>query len=124
MPYYYCDGANGEKGKWTHVPTERVERSNFDPLKLTIEQRREYRYEGPEVIYVFWAKHGPCQVTGCGHRTPIMSSPVVATKTLTVKAWEGESCSECKQIFDVEEDDARMAPGTPFAVAESERPYS
>ena len=51
------------------------------------EQRPEYEYEGPEVIYTFWAKHGPCQSDGCGHRTPIMSSPVMAVKTLTVKAW-------------------------------------
>lgn len=63
--------------------------SAFDPLGLSPEERKDYRYEGPEMIYVFWAKHGPCQMTGCGHRTPIMSSPVVALKTLTVKAWEG-----------------------------------
>ena len=54
---------------------------DFDPLSLNPEERLSYHYEGPEVIYTFWAKHGPCQTTECDHRTPIMSTPVVAVKT-------------------------------------------
>jgi putative DNA methylase len=50
--------------------------ADFDPLTIPRDERKDYRYEGPEIIYTFWAKHGPCQVTGCGHRTPIMTSPV------------------------------------------------
>jgi adenine-specific DNA methylase len=123
IPYYCCDGPNGEKGTWTHVVSKRVMPPDFDPLSLTPEQRREYRYEGPEVIYTFWAKHGPCQVTGCGHRTPIMSSPVMAVKTLTVKHWE-HTCGKCGAEFHVEEDAARMAPDVPLFVAPSEHPYS
>ena len=123
MPYYYCDGPNGEKGKWTHVPTKRVMSADFDPLSLTPEQRHEYTYDGPEVIYTFWAKHGPCQVTGCGHRTPIMTSPVMAIKTISVKHWE-HSCSNCGGEFHVEEDEARMAPDAPLYVAPSEAPFS
>ncbi len=123
IPYYCCDGPNGEKGTWTHVASKRVMPPDFDPLSLTPEQRREYRYEGPEVIYTFWAKHGPCQVTGCGHRTPIMSSPVMAVKTLTVKYWE-HTCGKCGAEFHVEEDAARMAPDVPLFVAPSEHPYS
>ena len=123
MPYYYCDGPNGEKGKWTHVGTKRVMPADFDPLSLTPEQRREYSYEGPEVIYTFWGKHGPCQVTGCGHRTPIMTSPVMAIKTLSVKYWE-YSCAKCATEFHVEEDSARMAPGVPLHVVPSEHPFS
>ena len=88
MPYYYCDGPEGEKGNWTYLPTGKVMPSDFDPLTIPRDERKSYRYEGPEVIYTFWAKHGPCQVTGCGHRTPIMSSPVVAMKTISVKHWE------------------------------------
>jgi len=84
MPYYYCDGPKGEKGTWTHLPTKKVMPADFDPLLIPREQRKDYRYEGPEIIYTFWAKHGPCQVTGCGHRTPIVSSPVMAVKTLSV----------------------------------------
>ncbi|WP_295579349.1 hypothetical protein [uncultured Lamprocystis sp.] len=123
MPFYACDGPNGEKGKWTHVPTGRIESEDFDPLLLTPEQRREYSYEGPEIIYTFWAKHGPCQVTGCGHRTPIMSSPVMAVKTLSVKHWE-RSCSMCGGHFHVEEESARMGPDIPFYVAPSELAFS
>ncbi|MHC2400941.1 hypothetical protein ACVMGC_005485 [Bradyrhizobium barranii subsp. barranii] len=74
MPYYFCDGPNGEKGTWTHWPTKKVMSGDFDPLSIPPEERKDYQYEGPEIIYTFWAKHGPCQVTGCGHRTPIMSS--------------------------------------------------
>jgi putative DNA methylase len=123
MPFYYCDGPNDEKGKWTHVPTGRVEGPDFDPLKLTIEQRREYKYEGPEIIYTFWAKHGPCQVTGCGHRTPIMATPLMAVKSLTVKYWK-HTCSKCRSDFHVEDRAARMAPGVPLYVAPGEYPFS
>ncbi|MDN4546371.1 DUF1156 domain-containing protein [Pseudomonas sp. C32] len=123
MPYYYCDGPNGEKGNWTHLPTKRVMTADFDPLILTQEQRREYNYEGPEIIYTFWAKHGPCQVTGCGHRTPIMTSPVMAVKTISVKHWE-HSCSKCDGDFHVEENAARMASDVPLYVAPGEYPYS
>lgn len=123
MPYYYCDGPNGEKGKWTHLPSEQVMGADFDPLALTPAQRPEYSYEGPEIIYTFWAKHGPCQVTGCGHRTPIMSSPVMAVKSISVKHWP-HTCSKCECEFDVEESAARMAPDVPLYVAPGEKPYS
>lgn len=123
MPFYYCDGPNGEKGKWKHRPTGRIEGPEFDPLKLTLEQRREYEYEGPEIIYTFWAKHGPCQVTGCGHRTPIMTSPVMAIKTLTVKHWE-QTCAKCGSGFHVEENSARMAPEVPLFISPGEYPHS
>lgn len=123
MPFYYCDGPNGEKGKWTHVPSGRIEGPDFDPLALTPEQRKEYGYDGPEIIYTFWAKHGPCQVTGCGHRTPIMSSPVMAVKTLTVKHWPCV-CKTCNAEFDVEEQAARMAPDVPLCVASGEKSFT
>ncbi len=123
MPYYYCDGPNGETGQWTHVPTERVMPADFDPLTVAREARQDYRYQGPEIIYAFWAKHGPCQVTGCGHRTPIMSSPVMAVKTLSVKHWD-YSCDKCAGKFHVEKDAARMAPDVPLYVAPSEFPFS
>lgn len=123
MPYYYCDGPNGEKGTWTHLPTMKVMPAEFDPISIPQEQRGQYRYEGPEIIYTFWAKHGPCQVTGCGHRTPIMSSPVMAVKTISVKHWE-QSCSKCGGDFHVEENAARMAPDVPLYVAPSEHSFS
>ncbi len=123
MPYYFCDGPQGEKGKWTHLPSNKEMPADFDPLAILREQRKDYRYEGPEIIYTFWAKHGPCQVTGCGHRTPIMISPVMAVKTLTVKHWQ-HTCGKCGEAFDVEEDAARMAPDAPLYVVPTESPYS
>ncbi|MFP6411789.1 DUF1156 domain-containing protein [Pseudomonas aeruginosa] len=123
IPYYYCDGPQGEKGKWTHLPSNKAMPADFDPLAIPRDERKDYRYEGPEIIYTFWAKHGPCQVTGCGHRTPIMTSPVMAVKTLTVKHW-AHTCGKCGEAFDVEEEAARMAPDVPFYVAPTEAPYS
>ena len=32
IPYYFCDGPNGEKGKWTHLPSGKVMGPEFDPL--------------------------------------------------------------------------------------------
>lgn len=123
MPYYYCDGPEAEKGTWTHLPTNKVMPADFDPLTIPREERKDYKYEGPEIIYTFWAKHGPCQVTGCGHRTPIMTSPVMAVKTLTVKHWV-HTCGKCGESFDVEEEAARMAPDAPLYIAPTEAPYS
>lgn len=123
IPFYYCDGPNGEKGQWTHEPSGRVMGPDFNPLSLKPEERKDYGYRGPEIIYTFWAKHGPCQVTGCGHRTPIMTSPVMAVKTLTVKHWE-HACSKCGDEFHIEEDAARMAPDVPLYVAPDEHPFS
>jgi adenine-specific DNA methylase len=122
MPYYYCDGPNGEKGKWTHVPTKRLMPADFDPLSIPREQRSEYSYEGPEILHTFLAKHGPCHVTGCGHRTPLMTSPLVAIKTLTVKVWE-HTC-QCGTAFDIEDANARIAPDVPLYVAPTEKPFS
>jgi putative DNA methylase len=130
MPYYTCDGPNGEKGKWFQRKgtKERETRDNplpratetddaseelptsFDIFSVPWQERKQYRYEGPQIIYTFWAKHGPCQREGCGHRTPIMSTPVVAIKTLTVDAWADHECSGCHKTFDVERHTARMAP--------------
>jgi hypothetical protein len=124
MPFYACDCPRGHKGKWIRNATDEVMGSTFDPMSLRPEDRRAYRYEGPELIYVFWAKHGPCQMTGCGQRTPIMSSPVIAVKTLTVKAWEDFRCEACGEVFDVEASDARMAPGVSFVAADSEKRYA
>jgi putative DNA methylase len=123
MPYYCCDGPNSEKGTWKHLPSNKSMPADFDPLAVPREERKNYRYEGPEIIYTFWAKHGPCQVTGCGHRTPIMTSPVMAVKSIAVNSW-AHTCAKCSGEFDVEEDEARMAPHAPLYVAKSEKPFS
>lgn len=123
MPFYYCDGPDGEKGTWTHRPTGEVMGPEFDPLALASVERKDFSYDGPEIVYTFWAKHGPCQVTGCGHRTPIMTTPVMAVKTMSVKHWP-HACSSCSARFDIEEDEVRMAPDVPLQVAPEERSYS
>ena len=124
MPFYACEGPNGEKGIWTHLPTGKKMDEGFNPLSLTPEERKDYSYYGPEVIYTFWAKHGPCAAPGCGHRTPLMTSPVVAVKKLSVKAWVGIPCAHCHKTFDLERHEARMAPDVPLVVAETEKPYA
>lgn len=124
MPFYACEGPNGEKGIWTNTVTNKVMGDDFDPLVLTPEQRKDYAYDGPEVIYTFWAKHGPCAVPGCGHRTPLMSSPVVAVKSLSVNTWLGVRCGQCEKTFDLEQQEARMAPDAPLVVAVTEKPYA
>ena len=123
MPFYYCDGPDGEKGKWTHKPTGKVMGDDFDPLALRPDERKDFNYEGPEIIYTFWAKHGPCQVTGCGHRTPIMTKPVMAVKSISVKHW-AHICPACDTEFEIEAAEARMAPDVPLYVAPDEKPYS
>jgi putative DNA methylase len=150
MPYYVCDGPDGEKGKWFHrkgtkerkknmVQTDFVQSSkseapateenweelpaSFDIFSVPWTERKHYRYEGPEIIHTFWAKHGPCQRAGCGHRTPIMSSPVIAIKTLTVDSWAWE-CLGCKKSFDVERHAARMSPDSALFVAPDEKPFA
>ena len=123
MPFYYCDGPNGEKGNWTHKSSGKVMGADFDPLALKPDERRDYSYEGPEIIYTFWSRHGTCQTTGCGHRTPIMSSPVMAIKSLTVNFWE-HNCSSCGEDFDIEETTPRMAPDVPLLVSKNEKPFA
>lgn len=127
MPFYACDCPRGHKGKWYKIGAgpkgDQLMGENFDPLALTPEERKGYRYKGPEVIYTFWAKHGPCQVTGCGHRTPIMSSPVMAVKTISIKAWK-RTCKHCSGKYDLEDREARMAPGVELVVADTEKPYA
>src|SRR5262249_51159437 len=63
-------------------------------------------------------------MTGCGRRVPLISSPVIAIKTLTVRAWKDYQCHACGSQFDVEAQEARMAPGVPLVVSETEGVYA
>ena len=123
MPFYACNGPHGERGKWTRIADGKVMGDDFDPLALKPGDRKAYKYEGPEIVYVFWSKHGPCQVTGCGHRTPVMSSPVLAVKEISIKAWP-HKCPKCKTSFDIEESEARMAPDVTLVIADGETPFA
>ncbi len=129
MPYFACDGPHGEKGKWFQKEAGARKGwkelpEDFDIFTVPWQERPNYRYEGPEIIYTFWAKHGPCAAQGCGHRTPLLTTPVVAIKTLTVKYWADYTCQKCGKEFDVEQHEARMAPDWPLAVADGETPFA
>jgi putative DNA methylase len=122
IPFYATTCPRGHVGKWTHLESNALMPESFDPLALSRADRRKYRYEGPEVIYTFWVKHGPCSAPDCGHRTPIMGSPVIAIKQLAVKAWEDFECA-CGAVLDVEIQAVGMAPGSPVVVAASEKVF-
>ena len=64
QPFYTTTCPRGHEGRWIGVATNEV--ANVEPLDLAPEERKRYRWEGPEVIYTFWAKHGPCPAPGCG----------------------------------------------------------
>ncbi|MBR2124995.1 MAG: hypothetical protein IJ934_07570 [Acetobacter sp.] len=123
MPYYSCDGPNGEKGIWTHVPTQKTMPPDFDPLSIPWEERPHYHYEGPEQIYTFWGKHAPCPATGCGHRTPLIKSPLIAYKTLSL-AFYPHRCEHCGNAFDIEPHEARIASDVPFVLAPDHKPFA
>jgi hypothetical protein len=124
MPFYACEGPGGEKGIWYSVDTGKPMPEDFDPLAVAPEERKKYRYEGPEIIYTFWAKHGPCSAPGCNHRTPLFSSPVIAVKELSVKSWPNNKCEACKEKFDIEAGEVRMAPDEPLIITEDEKPFA
>ena len=121
QPFYTTTCPRGHQGKWIDIETEKS--VEIDPLELSLEDRKRYRWEGPEVIYTFWAKHGPCQAKGCGHRTPIFRSPVVAKKTLSANIIEC-TCPDCGEQFDAELGTTRMAPGSERIILEAEKPFT
>lgn len=123
MPYFACDGPGGEKGTWFKKAGDAWQRlaPDFDIFTVPWQERPQYRYEGPEIIYTFWAKHGPCSAHGCGHRTPLLTTPVVAIKELTVPYWPECECADCGGVFDIERFPARMAPDSALYIAPSER---
>jgi putative DNA methylase len=127
QPFYACDCPCGHKGVWRHRSHSHVMGQDFDPLSTTPEERRDYEYSGPTVIYTFWAKHGPCQASGCHHRTPLMSSPVVAArvgdKALSVKAWRNWTCTKCHKHFDIELTHVRLAPRATLVISANEAPF-
>jgi len=129
QPFYVTDCPRGHTGKWFELAEtgdqadDRPMPADFDPITLPPDERKKYRYEGPEIIYTFWAKHGPCSKPGCGHRTPVFRSPVIAEKVLGVKYIELK-CKECKTVFDAELGDARMAPGAEHLVLPNEKPFT
>lgn len=121
QPFYTTTCPRGHKGRWIDV--ESGENVEIDPINLASEQRARYQWEGPEVIYTFWAKHGPCQAKGCGHRTPIFRTPVIAEKNLSTNFIE-LICPKCATKFNAELGETRMAPGAEHVVIEYDIPFT
>jgi hypothetical protein len=130
QPFYVTECPRGHTGHWHRrsesqgtAPNGEKMADSFDPLTVSPEERQNYRYQGPEIIYTFWAKHGPCSRPGCGHRTPVFRSPVIAEKKLGVKYVE-LTCKGCKTSFHAELGSARMAPGVQRVILDSEPPFT
>ena len=121
QPFYVTTCPRGHKGRWVSAKTGSV--VDVDPLNLPPDQRKRFRWEGAEVIYTFWAKHGPCKVKGCGHRTPVFRSPVAAEKKLST-AYIPSTCHACGHGFNVELGETRMAPGAERVVLNTEPSFT
>ena len=119
IPFYATTCPRGHKQKWIERNTGRVTEG---PLPEPRAERHRYRYEGPEVIYTFWGKHGTCQAHGCEHRTPLLTSAVIAVKEISVRAWK-VACA-CGTTIRVERGCARLAPGMPLFIARTEEPFA
>lgn len=117
QPFYTTTCPRGHTGRWVDRETSKV--VNVDPAEIPPDQRGRYRWEGPEIIYTFWAKHGPCNARGCNHRTPIFRSPVIAEKKLTAYSIPS-TCPSCGHEFNIELGETRMAPGVERIVLDNE----
>ena len=121
QPFYVTTCPRGHQGRW--VDAQSGEPVAIDPMELPPEQRGRYRWEGPEVIYTFWAKHGPCQAKGCGHRTPVFRTSVIAEKRLSTSYGE-LTCPSCGTTFHAELGETRMAPGAEHVILDDETPFT
>ncbi len=121
QPFYTTTCPRGHKGRWIDI--ESGAPVEIDPIALPPEQRFRYRWEGPEVIYTFWAKHGPCQAKGCGHRTPIFRTPVIAEKKLSA-GYAELTCPGCGTTFHAELGETRMAPGAERIIVGGDIPFT
>lgn len=119
QPFYTTSCPRGHHGRWIDIRTNQT--ANVDPVALPPEERAHYRWEGPEVIYTFWAKHGPCGARGCDHRTPLFKSLIIAQKTMTTNYLE-LTCPECGEVFHAELGESRMAPGAELLCADADEP--
>jgi hypothetical protein len=121
QPFYTTTCPRGHAGRWVDRETDQV--VNVDPAEISPDQRSRYRWEGPEIIYTFWAKHGPCNTRDCNHRTPIFRSPVIAEKRLT-SYFIPSTCPSCGHEFNTELGETRMAPGVERVVLDNEPSFT
>ena len=121
QPFYTTTCPRGHVGRW--VDATSGDPVDLDPLELPPEARKGLKWEGPEVIYTFWAKHGPCIAKGCSHRTPIFRTPVIAEKKLSTSFLDC-TCPKCGSQFHAELGETRMAPGVERIVLAGEHPFT
>jgi adenine-specific DNA methylase len=117
QPFYTTTCPRGHQGRW--IDEQTGQDAHIDPIDLTPQERSRYRWEGPEIIYTFWAKHGPCQARGCGHRTPIFKSPLIAEKNLSTQYLE-LTCPQCGAVFHADLGETRMVPGAERVILDGE----
>lgn len=139
QPFYATTCPRGHKGRWIDtrlvrhdeagresVPPNAIMPEGFDSMVLKPDERKPYRWDGPETNYTFWAKHGPCkgsQGKACGHRTPIFRSPVIAEKKLSAD-YLPIDCQHCGCAFHAELGETRIAPGSERVITTNESPFT
>ena len=116
-PFYVTNCPDGYEGLWLDKRTGKP--ADVDPVDLEPTQRKHYEWDGAEVIYTFWAKHGPCMAEGCGHRTPLFKTPVIAEKKLVTDYFELR-CPKTGAVYHAELGETRLAPGCERVVLENE----
>lgn len=121
QPFYTTSCPRGHRGQW--IDTRIDKPAAIDPIRLSPEERMHYRWQGPEVVYTFWAKHCPCPALDCGHRTPIFKTLLIAEKKLTTN-YLALHCPSCSLDFDAELGATRMAPDAPRVVLSGEKPFT
>jgi putative DNA methylase len=124
MPFFSARSPRGFQGQWVDINTGKI--ANVDPTSLSYDQRKQYDWKGPEVIYTFWLKHIMCSDPSCCHLTPQVNSSVVANKSVKMKFWADCVCPnpKCGQVFDLEQANFRMAPLADFVLGTGERAYA
>src|SRR5207302_9791430 len=119
--FYVTSCPPGHQGQW--IDTRTAESAAVDPIGLLPHERLPYQWQGPEVIYTFWAKHSPCPATGCGHRTPVFKTLLIAEKKLTT-SYLALHCDACKRDFDADLGATRMAPDAQRVALPGEQPFT
>lgn len=121
-PFYTAKSPRGFDGHWVDEGTGKL--ATINPINVPPEQRKRFRWEGPEVVYTFWMKHIMCSDPYCCHLTPQVNSAVVAEKSLKVKVWSNCVCPGCGEAFDLEAAEFRMAPNAKFVIGEGVEPFA
>ncbi len=124
MPFLATRSPRGFNGHWIDTETQQI--ANENPISLKWDQRKKYRWKGPEVIYTFWLKHIMCSDPSCCHLTPQVNSSEVAKKSIKMKVWTNCVCPHhtCGEVFNLEHTDFRMAPLAEFVLGEGEQVYA